>query len=132
VALLGIGCGGSQTPVEVPASFPPAALTTVDSIAGQAHIEVRSWPQPPVRGGNSVQLAISDGSGAPIDGLTVGVVPWMPSHGHGTSVQPAITDDGSGVFVASPIYLYMAGQWELRIAIDGAIHDTATAIVDIP
>jgi len=55
----------------------------------------------------------------------------MPSHGHGTSVTPAIIDDGGGVFVANPLYLFMAGEWQLRMTFGGAVNDTATATVEI-
>lgn len=127
-------CGGAPQAPEVPASFPLAALTAVDSDAGGLHIELRSAPEPPVRGQNVGQITVTDASGQPVDGLTLSLVPWMPSHGHGTSVPVGITSsDQVGVFIANPLYLFMAGQWELRMAFAGeVVHDTATAIVDIP
>jgi YtkA-like len=131
LALALAACGGTPPPPEVPASFPPAALVAVASATGALHIELRSAPDPLVRGQNVGQITISDANGQPVDGLTLTVLPWMPAHGHGTSVQPAISSSGVGVFIANPLYLFMAGQWELRMTFDGEAHDTATAIVDI-
>jgi hypothetical protein len=37
-----------------------------------------------------------------------------------------------GVFVASPLYLFMPGSWELRMTIGGTADDTATAAFEIP
>jgi hypothetical protein len=127
-----MACGGPPQPLEVPASFPEAALTAVDSDAGALRIELRSAPEPLVRGQNVGQIRVTDASGQPVDGLTMVLFPWMPSHGHSTSVQPAISPAGPGVFIAKPLYLFMAGQWELRMTFEGGVHDTATAIVDIP
>jgi hypothetical protein len=126
-------CGGSAPP-EAPLSFVDTPLEIVDTASGQLKVALRSSPQPPVKGENGVQVVVTDQTGAPVDGLALTMVPWMPAHGHGTSVQPVITPgDQVGVFVANPIFLYMTGQWELRIALDGGDrHDTATATVDIP
>jgi YtkA-like len=126
-------CGGAPPPTpEVPASFPAAPLLAVDSTAGQLHVELRASPDPFVRGQNVGEVTVTNESGQPVDGLTLTVVPWMPAHGHGTSVQPAITDTGDGVFVANPLYLFMAGQWELRMTFTGVVNDSATATVAIP
>jgi hypothetical protein len=133
MALMFTACGGGEpTSVAAPASFPELALETIDTASGQLHVEVRLSPQPPVRGQNAAQLTVVDGAGQAVDGLTLTVMPWMPSHGHGATVQPAITSTDAGVFVANPLYLFMAGQWELRIGLDGAVNDTATATIDIP
>ena len=127
-----VACGGAPAALEVPASFPTAPLTALDSDAGGLHIELRSAPEPLVRGQNVGQIRITDGGGQPVDGLTLTLFPWMPTHGHSTSVQPAITPAGPGVFIVNPLYLFMAGQWELRMTFEGGIHDTATALVEIP
>ena len=93
----------------------------------------RCAPRPirSVLGQNVGQITVTDGNGQPVDGLTLSLLPWMPSHGHGTSVTPAIIDDGGGVFVANPLYLFMAGEWQLRMTFGGAVNDTATATVEI-
>lgn len=127
------GCGGSPPPIPpVPASFPLQAVTTVASTSGALQVALRSVPDPPVRGQNVGQLTVTDSNGQPVDGVTVEVLPFMPSHGHGTSQAVEVTDQGGGVFIANPLYLFMAGEWQIQMKFQGAIDDTATAIVEIP
>jgi hypothetical protein len=127
------GCGGSPPAIPpVPASFPLQAVAAVNSTSGSLHVELRSVPDPMVRGQNVAQLALTDGSGQPVDGVTVEVLPWMPSHGHGTSQAVEITDQGGGVFIANPLYLFMAGEWQIQMKFQGAVDDTAMATVEIP
>ncbi len=127
------GCGGSPPPIPpVPSSFPLQALTTVASTSGALQVALRSVPDPPVRGQNVGQLTVTDSSGQPIDGITVEVLPWMPSHGHGTSQAVEVTDQGGGVFITNPLYLFMAGEWLIQMKFQGTLDDTATAIVEIP
>ena len=45
----------------------------------------------------------------------------MPAHGHGTSVQPEVSETAPGVFVAAPLYLHMPGEWEL-LDVDVDVH----------
>jgi hypothetical protein len=132
-ATLAAACS-SQAPAapEVPDSFPQMALKTLASDSGGLHIELRSAPEPLVRGLNVGQLTVVDRNGQPIEGLTMSVLPWMPSHAHGTSAPVEITDIGAGVFVANPLYLFMAGEWELRMTFTGSLSDTATTTVAIP
>ena len=107
------------------------ALLTLPSDSGALQVALRAAPDPFVLGQNVGQITVTDGNGQPVDGLTLSLLPWMPSHGHGTSVTPAIIDDGGGVFVANPLYLFMAGEWQLRMTFGGAVNDTATATVEI-
>ncbi|HEY1547480.1 MAG TPA: FixH family protein [Kofleriaceae bacterium] len=58
--------------------------------------------------------------GAPVDGLDLDLVPWMPAMGHGTSIVPSITGLGSGVYALDDVDLFMAGLWELRTTSGGA------------
>ena len=53
-------CGGAPGLPEVPDSFPRAALMTLASDSGGAHIELRSAPEPLVRGQNVGQLTVVD------------------------------------------------------------------------
>jgi len=130
---LAAGCGGSPPAIPpVPASFPVHAVAAVSSTSGALHVELRSVPDPLVRGQNVGQLTLTDGSGQPAARVTVEVLPWMPSHGHGTSQAVEITDQGGGVFIANPLYLFMAGEWQIQMKFQGAIDDTAMATVEIP
>src|SRR5262249_41805523 len=109
VAALVAGCGSASQSLDVPENFGADPLETVASQTGQLSVVVRTSPPPPVRGPNAVELTVTDDTGAPVDGLDVSVMPWMPAHGHGTSIQPTTTARGGGVYVATPVVLYMAG-----------------------
>ena len=93
---------------------------------------IRFAPDPPTAGEDAAQLVFTDATGAPVAGLDLSVVPCMPAHGHGTSVNPTITEATPGVFVAAPLYLFMPGSWELRMTTAGTVDDTAKASFDIP
>ena len=88
-------------------------------------------PAPPARGNNTwiVQVnAMNAGVvGAPVDGATIKVTPFMPAHQHGTGVPVEImpmTDPGQ--YQLSPVNLWMQGVWETTIrATSGASTDSA-------
>ena len=108
-------------------------MQVVDSASGLLHVTVRTSPQPPVKGVNAVQYQITDAAGGPVDGLDVTAFPWMPAHGHGTSVQPTITAEGAGIYQIVNVYLYMSGRWELRsdLGQDGG-QDSVIPVFDVP
>jgi hypothetical protein len=100
-----------------------ASEVTVETIAsdlGDFQIHVSSDPDPAIRGVNRIRYLINDPSGAPKDGLTVTVVPWMPSHGHGTSVKAVVRPLGSGLYEIDDVLFYMPGTWELRTTFEPA------------
>lgn len=124
IACVAGGCGGGG-PTEGPAlvfSGPPAL--SVASVSGALTVAVRFSPESPVVGLDAAELTIADSKAAPAVGLTVIVVPWMPAHGHGTSTMPAVSETSPGVYVATPLSLFMPGQWELRTTLSGPIDDT--------
>jgi len=133
VALGAVGCGGGTLASSgEPPTFPADALASVSSTSGQLLVEVRTDPQPPVKGALSAELTITDGAGQPVDGLDVAVVPWMTAHGHGTSVSPQVTPQGQGHYLVEDLYLYMSGTWELRTTISGAVDDQVVPQVQVP
>jgi hypothetical protein len=112
-------------------AFPAAAYTTTTSSTGALVIDVRTSPQPPSVGTNDVQLSITRASdGTPVDGLTLGVEPWMPSMGHGTSTT-TVVPQGGGMYLVTDVYLYMQGVWTLRTTISGSMSDNAAPQLDI-
>lgn len=126
-------CGSNQTAVSSPPlSFSGPASDTVASTTGALSIGIRWSPDVPVKGSDAAELTFLDASGNPVDGLTVTIVPWMPAHGHGTSIQPIMMTESPGVQIATPLYLFMSGEWQLRMMITGAIDDSAVATVEIP
>ncbi len=129
---LAAACGGSSSDDASGAGFPrdPYAVATSDS--GALHIEVRTAPtQPPPRGTCTIELFVTDTTGAARDGLTIDVVPWMPAMGHGASVKPTITARGNGRYVLTNVSLFMPGTWELRTTFSGSLSDHASASIPI-
>lgn len=110
------------------ASFPAAPLQTLASNSGTFTVEVRTGPdQPPPLGQSAAQLTVEDASThAPVDGLDLSVVPWMPAMGHGSSVTPTVTPMGNGVYLVSNIFMYMPGTWQLRTTLVGQDTDSVT------
>ncbi|HVZ89253.1 MAG TPA: FixH family protein [Polyangia bacterium] len=129
-ALVGPACN-SETVTPTAASLvfegPPAETTA--SASGRLQIGVWWSPGQPTVGYDAAQFAISDATGAPVPGLVLTVVPWMPAHGHGASVQPTVAETAPGIYAATPLDFFMAGEWELRTAIasgaDGGAGDAA-------
>ncbi len=104
-------CGTSKKNV----AFPANALVTAAN--ADLSIALRTGPeQPPVRGGVDAELTLTDASGAPKDGLTLSVTPWMPEMGHGASVMPAVAAQGAGKYLVTNLDLFMPGTWELRVS----------------
>lgn len=132
LTVLAAGCGATAPDTTPEVSFAAAPTQTVTTSTGALRVEVRWSPEVPVKGADAAQLTFLDAQGAPVDGLDVEVVPWMPAHGHGTSIQPVANAAGPGAIVVSPIYLYMSGQWQLRMNISGTVDDSAVATIEIP
>jgi hypothetical protein len=133
------GCGAGQSMLETaPLVFSGPPTETVASDAGLLAIGLRWSPPSPGVGYDAGELTITDATGAPVTGLTLAIVPWMPAHGHGASVAPTVSEtDEPGVYVAAPLDFYMSGTWQLRTTITGSsdagpTDDTAQPSVDIP
>jgi hypothetical protein len=63
--------------------------------------------------------------GRAVTGATLNVMPFMPDHGHGTSVMPQVAPAGDG-YELSSVYLFMAGLWKVTIQAQSAAgNDTA-------
>lgn len=77
-----------------------------------------SMPAPPERGNNDWTIQLLDANGAPISDATVGITPFMPKHGHGSSVKAAITPLGDGRYDLNPVNFSMAGVWEVTIDVE--------------
>jgi hypothetical protein len=88
---------------------------------------VEGDPAPPARGNNTWTLAVKDAAGAPLDGATVDVKPFMPDHGHGTSVAATVAPGASpGTYTITPLYLFMPGLWQVTFtATKGSATDSA-------
>jgi len=128
-----LGCSSAQASGDGGVVFPAAALTTATSDSGALRIEVRTAPdQPPQHGLVTVDLVIADAkTGATMEGLTLLPVPWMPAHGHGTSVTPTVTSHGLGHYEITSVDFYMPGSWQLRTDISGPVTDHVDLSFDV-
>jgi len=76
-------------------------------------------PDPPDRGDNTWEIEVTDGAGAPVEGLDLVVEPFMPEHGHGTNPKTFAADElGDGVYAFVAIDLFMPGLWQLFVRVD--------------
>jgi YtkA-like len=126
-----LGCSGTA-PAAHEAGFPASPYATLSSDLGSLSIELRTVPdQPPTRGATDVELTVFDAvTHAPLDGLTITVVPWMPAMGHGAA-PPAVSALGAGKYVAADVGLFMPGTWELRTTFADAATDSAVPTLDV-
>jgi hypothetical protein len=77
---------------------------------------VSATPAPPALNNNSWVVKVVDASGNPVPGVSfVSITPFMPDHGHGTSATPQAMPNGDGTFTVAPLYLFMAGLWQITI-----------------
>lgn len=78
---------------------------------------MESSPAPPAKQSNVLTLQVTDASGKPVDGATLSVLPYMPDHGHGSSVKPTVTAKGGGTYEITNVYLPMPGLWRLTVTV---------------
>jgi hypothetical protein len=115
-----------------PPSFGTTPVVTVTSAACGVSFDVYSAPDPLVRGPSSIKLAAHDlTTNTPKPGLAITIVPFMPAMGHGSATDPAVVDQGGGVYVASDVVMAMPGTWQLRTSIAGACTDAIVIDVDV-
>ena len=72
-------------------------------------------PAPPQRGDNHFVVHLLDAAGAPLAGAALGVVQYMPAHGHGSSVPVVITESITviGEYDVNPVNLHMKELWQI-------------------
>ena len=77
-------------------------------------------------GDNNWTVAITDSSGAPVEG-TVSIVSAMPDHNHDSPTPATITAKGNGIYEIDAINLVMGGVWTMTISIASpTLNDSAT------
>ncbi len=90
------------------------------SATGAKVVLVDASPAPPARGTNTWTLKVTDAQGNSIPGAIITAKPFMPDHGHGSSVQPVITANPDGTFGVTPLYLFMPGLWQVTFTVKTA------------
>lgn len=78
---------------------------------------MESTPAPPAKQSNALTFQVTDAAGNPVDGATLSVTPFMPDHGHGSSVKPSVTPKGGGTYAVANVYLPMPGLWRLTVTV---------------
>ena len=133
MVLLHIACSASEGAGNADAGFPRSPYVSLVSDSGKLRIEIRTAPdQPPTRGTSSVEMRVVEvATETPVDGIAFTVVPWMPAHGHGSSVKPTVTAAGGGRYVLTNVDLFMPGRWELRTTFSGGANDSAAPAFDV-
>jgi hypothetical protein len=113
--------------------FSYKAGMSVKSANGQLSYElVQSNPGPPAKGNDVWNLMVTDtATGAPQPSLSLSVLPFMPDHGHGSSVDAQITNGGAGNYTVTPLYFFMPGVWRITFT-NNANSDTAIFFFCVP
>jgi hypothetical protein len=66
----------------------------------------------------TVQVAIADSGGQPIENADIGIDGGMPQHGHGLPTRPRVTRYvGNGVYEIEGVRFNMGGWWEFKLSI---------------
>jgi YtkA-like len=148
LALLSCGGGGGSqsTPTDAGADVidcstdPRVALykpnLTVTSASGALKFQlVASNPGPPARGTDTWNLMVTSAAGVAQPNLSLSVLPFMPDHGHGTSVDASVAATGGGNYTVAPLYFFMPGVWRTTFtsaASGSTAADTAEFFFCIP
>ncbi len=119
-----VACGSSSSPADagdvVNCQSDPRVMTYAPNLAvkssggSMTFTLVQSNPAPPGRGNDSWTVHVADASGQALPNLSLSVLPFMPDHGHGTSVDPAVSNTGGGNYTVNPLYFFMPGVWRIR------------------
>ena len=96
-------------------------------------LDGKSLSEAPAKGTDTWNIEVLDASGAPTDGVVTGVSPWMPDHRHGTT-PVMVSAAGAGTYTLTPLYLYMAGYWEITVNLagTGSAADSAMFPICVP
>ena len=67
----------------------------------------------------TVQVAIADAAGAPIQNAQIAIDGGMPQHGHGLPTRPRVTKQvGDGIYEIEGVRFNMGGWWEFKLTIN--------------
>jgi hypothetical protein len=123
-----IGCEGAGADTYV------AGMSKLGKNGQLTFVLLSSDPGPPVRGSDSWIVEVLAANGQPAAGATITMVtPFMPQHGHGTSIAPQVTPQSDGRFQIAPLYFFMPGLWQVTIeAQAGATTDSGVFSFCVP
>jgi hypothetical protein len=133
-SLLAAACGGSDES----SSPPPARVPTcqeadvyqrgLEKAGNKQGIKVAivdAEPAPPqAEVYNKLRVRVTDGGGQPMDDVALVIHTLMPEHNHGVTVPIKVTPLGQGEFEINPLYLFMAGFWEITVIVQQGSDET--------
>src|SRR5438045_4201713 len=93
--------------------------------------QVYSCPAPPARGTDTWNIHVTDANGAALSNLTLTAKPFMPDHGHGPAVSPAVASNGDGNYTVTNLYFFMAGVWQVTLTAKEST-DSAVFMFGVP
>jgi hypothetical protein len=70
-------------------------------------------PAPPGKGTNTWTLRVLDASSVAVPSATIAIKPFMPDHGHGSSIVAQSTVQPDGSYQITPLYFFMPGLWQV-------------------
>lgn len=131
--VVGVGCGGSGSQNSqtggpdagdvITCQNDPrvmnyvSGLTVTSTSGAHKYVLLSSDPAPPARGNDTWKIKITDAQGNALSGLSASVLPFMPDHGHGTSVNASITANSDGTYTVTPLYFFMPGVWRISFSV---------------
>jgi len=90
------------------------ALGVLEAQSGPFDGDIVLDSDSPAVGEHGAELVLVDGTGNPLRGAAVEIVPFMPAHGHGSPKVEA-TETAPGHYLTEKMSLFMPGVWELRV-----------------
>ena len=143
LGLAGTGCGGSNAAPPIDSGPLYSCATEMRAVPYAPNLErtsdagtykavlVAADPAPPIKGNNTWTIEIRDANNIPVDALTVTASANMRDHAHPPSVTPVATAAGHGRYTVTPLYLFMAGLWDITLTLQPAAGAKDTVLFPI-
>lgn len=77
-----------------------------------------SDPQRPSKGDNTWVVELQSFDSSPLSAPKLEIFPFMPDHGHGTTLPPLVRPLGNAQFEISELNLWMPGFWTMRFDVE--------------
>lgn len=91
-------------------------------------------PWPLVKGENTLTVTVVDGAGSPVTDATLTLKPFMPDHGHGSSIVPLVGPaKPDGTIEIDHVNTFMPGIWQLTFTVTkGSQSDSSVVTFCVP